>query len=252
MNKSIIGTAAVLALVGMTANSQAQMITNYSEDFNGFAVGPIFGQSGWTTSANGGVDIIQNTPGNMSASGTGSFGESKNDGLILTADTQSVVLEWTTRSRASLGFQSHLKIANAGQVGLQHVLFLATSADGYVLNGNSGFQFTGNIAGDDALSNNHHRWYEHRVSYNFESGLGLWEVSHRDGDGLYTPITSFNALQLGGLINQPSAWNTLAIGLIGSPDRLDDIRITSTLVPAPSTAVLMGLGGLGMRRRRRR
>lgn len=245
---NLVATGVVLALAVSTANA----VVVYEENFNAFANGALAGQNGWVNNINDGLDISSGV-----AIGDGTDGGSRVGNIMsFNGSAASVTVEMTMRARVGTGFQTLAGITDAA--GNQFIQFGTDSSVGYRLRRQDGSNlFNANISGNDTLSTSSHQFFDHRLTFDFMTGMGLWEVSKQaanGGDGLYSTVTSFTLASIGALITDQANWSGIALRSNATADQFDNIRISAVFIPEPATAMVLTLaaGSLTLIRGRRR
>jgi hypothetical protein len=130
--------------------------------------------------------------------------------------------------------------------------WLIQRVDGSVL-------FNGNSLGDETISSNNHEWFDTRLAYDFVTDSGSLLANRVNGDGNWSTIAGFTGSDLGLTLamDDPEEWTGLLLRMDHSSSNFDDIVVSASSIPEPSTFFLMSLGLLslgpvGWRRRRRR
>ncbi len=228
------------------AAGSARAVVVYDENFNSFTNGALAGQNGWINNISDGLDVS----GGVVIGDNSDGGSRIADIMSFNSHLASVTIEMDMRGRAASGFQNLAGITDAA--GTQFIQF-GSNASGYYLRRQDGSTLlNANIAGDDALGATGHAYYDHRITFDFLKGAGLWEASRQLGDGLFSTIATFNFSDIGALIQDPTNWNGLALRATNTADQFDNILITATFIPEPASMTLgaFAMSALALRRRR--
>jgi hypothetical protein len=226
-------------ITGVAGSNDVSMPSgmNFVEDFSTYAVGSLNGQNGWHTGIAPGLLYVGN--GFLSRSstfGVFSFASSVNENLFsLPAGSPEVTLEIVMRGKTNDGFKGVTSLVNSSGASL---LSFGHDGGGFRLTrGNGTTYFVGNIPGDDAIQAASHRFFSHRLTYNFETHTGRWDTRRLDGDANYTTIKAFTAADVGLAIDNPANWTGLSLGATGSSDLFGGISVT-----VPGSTAITGTG----------
>jgi hypothetical protein len=257
--------ALLLPLLGLAAATHAQVVP-VTYNFNGYTPGDWTNANGWTTTSYNTGALFQVTSGGPDGSNYIRF-DDMGAGVGATAQISNTFGSVTTTERFSYSFSYLTSNYWGTAVGVS----ANAPSSGLLLNASvalGGAQLTlnGNVLGTGSVDFTNTSWFDFRVEVDVgaNGGTGSATVFGRtSGSSSWSAITGMTNLNLGLDATRiatdstnPLLWSTLSFHHEGAASGIDNVSISASAIPEPSTyAALAGAAALGLasyRRRQRR